>query len=218
MNAETRGGGWIQPDWWGPPRRWIGGSLPLEPVIARSHHGVVCIENIRVYPTGLSFRLQARSRPGERPVDTAMWHRGSDAADTTPSTEVAGNGTLRSPQVRDALTLDTVGFGVEFHDGRQPRIDAPVAGPAAFTILDFQHGKRVALNPTENAILNFAGASSGPGCQSSVGFLWPLPIGGLRVFASWPEASLPEDSVFIEREQLSDALSRATDLPGRASS
>lgn len=213
MNGE-RSSEWVQPVWWGPPERWIGGALPLPPLLARSELGAILIEDVKVYPTGISFRFRALSRqvPRVRPeqVGGGEPEEAAGLVYEDPSTgdvEQQKGRSVGHPCGR--RRTDGVRFGFEFEDGRRASTGAPVGGPGDFTILGFQEGEPIEPDPIANAVLSVAGGASAPDFMRRDGFLWPLPPGGLVVFGSWPEASIPEDSIRIEARAVSEALARA---------
>ena len=213
MSAEDT---WVQPDWWGPPTGWIGGALPLTIVVAWSEAGAIMVEDATVYPTGIGFELRALLRPEPFPT----FEPGEIGSVPPDPSEVDGFSAVSSfvdagdyepPEV----ATDRVRFGFEFSDGRRVDREASVCGPGDFTILDFQEGKNVAPDPAVNAVLNFSNGGGSPDSLRENRFLWPLPKGDLQLFASWPDAELPEQRATIEASTVAEALSRGRDAFGR---
>jgi hypothetical protein len=104
---------------------------------------------------------------------------------------------------------ERVRFGAELEDGRRASSDDPVGGPGGFTILAFQEGKPVAPDPEVNVVLKSSGGSSGPEFMHQRYFLWPLPVGAVRFFGSWPNIVLEEQSVELDPAAIADGLARA---------
>jgi hypothetical protein len=58
-----------QPEWFGSPRGWLGGVVPLEVAVARSAKAAVFLTRFVAYPTGFSMTANALARsPGEIPT------------------------------------------------------------------------------------------------------------------------------------------------------
>jgi hypothetical protein len=213
MNGAGEDDRWVQPDWWGPPEGWLGGVLSVSPVVARNSRGAIFIERLTVYPTGLAFDLRVILRPAPAPALDAVRPRVPPADD-----RVRDRASSLSTYVAKAPDEDweppmnvteRARLGAELEDGRRALSDDPVGGPGGFTILAFQEGKPVAPDPEVNVVLKSSGGSSGPEFMHQRYFLWPLPVGGVRFFGSWPDVGLEEASVEIDAAAIADGLSRA---------
>jgi hypothetical protein len=218
MNRTGEDDRWVQPDWWGPPAGWLGGVLSVAPVVARNSRGAIFVTDLAVYPTGLAFDMRVILRPAPAaalhtvrpeapPVDDRVLERPS--ALSTYIAQAPDEDWEPPMNVTERARL-----GAEFEDGRRAFSDDPVGGPGGFTFLAFREGKPVAPDPEVNVVLNSSGGSSGPEFMHAWYFLWPLPVGGVRFFGSWPAIGLEKASVEIDAAAIADGLSRAR--PGLA--
>jgi hypothetical protein len=174
-------------DWSGPPPGWIGGLLPTVLVVARNEAAAIMVEDVAVYPTGIGFTLRALMRPAD------------------------------GERIRSGSPSERVAFGVEFDDGRRAERFEPVGGPGDFSFIAHYEGKDVAPDPSVNVLLGMSGGSSSPGSIKERRFIWPLPPGDLRLFGSWPDADLTEQSIDLSADLIAAARARARDVFGAPS-
>jgi hypothetical protein len=213
MNGTGQDDRWVQPEWRRPPEGWLGGVLPVAPVVARNSRGAIFVTDLAVYPTGLAFDLRVILRPAPAPSPEAVRPQvppDDDRVRDRPSSlstyvvEVQDENWEAPVNITERARL-----GAELEDGRRAFSDDPVGGPGGFTIPAFQEGKPVAPDPDLNVVLNSSGGSSGPEFMRARYFLWPLPVGGVRFFGSWPDIGLEEESVDLDPTAIADGLTRA---------
>jgi hypothetical protein len=207
------------PDWWGSPAGWIGGFVPRTFVVARNEAAAILVEDVDVYPTGISLRLRALMRPAPRPIirppepsPTPTEPAEPDASESerlhVGIVEVEEPADLTPPEVPS----DRVVFGFEFDDGRRAERSDPIGGPGSFSFMDHYEGKDVAPNPATEVILNIISGGSSPDSLHENTFIWPLPPGDLRLFGAWPDADLPEQSVLLPADLIATARARARNV------
>jgi hypothetical protein len=211
----SSGDGRVRPDWRGPPEGWFGGVLPTTPLVARNPRGAITVEDIAVYPTGLGFDLRVILRPPPAPSRPEP-RKPSPPADEqfldgppSVSVYVAARPTPDEDWEPPVNIAERARFGVEFEDGRRAWSDDPVGGPGGFTIREFQEGKPGAPDPEVNVVLNCSGGSSGPEFMHRRYFVWPLPVGAIKLFGSWPDIGLEEESAELDARLIADGLARA---------
>jgi len=201
---------WVPPDWWGPPDGWVGGVLPFDLVVAQNEAGAILAEDITVYPTGIGFELRALLRPQPMivPEPTSTGESVETDAIEAPGLSI-GEVDVAADFERNEMPTDRVCLGVEFEDGRRAERNDPVGGPGDFTILAFQEGRPVHPDPTVNVVLNWSSGGGSPDALRESSFIWPLPTGSLRLFGSWVDAGLIEQSARIDHAVIEEALGRA---------
>jgi hypothetical protein len=96
-------------------------------------------------------------------------------------------------------------LGVEYADGRRAGASAPVFGTIFGAVRDD------AGLPTEPILMPRGGG--GGGAQFSFSqWLYPLPEGPLKIYATWPTIGLDETMVEIAGDEIEAAATRATVL------
>jgi hypothetical protein len=164
-------------------RTWIGGTVPLQLVVARSEDAVVVVTHITVFPSGFEFRLGAHLRewpklrgPGGRRVD------------------------VFGPDRHGGELPDWVfRFGIEWPDeGRATNLDegdwwCPEERPP--------HG------------LSQGSSSSGGRDLRASYWAWPTPLDGeLALICEWPAFGIPETHLAVPASAFAAALENAERL------
>lgn len=213
MNRTGEDDRWVQPDWWGPPAGWLGGVLSVAPVVARNPRGAIFVTDLAVYPTGLAFDMRVILRPAPAAALHTVRPEAPPADDRVRERPSALSTYIAQAPDEDweppMNVTERARLGVELEDGRRAFSDDPVGGPGGFTILAFHEGKQVAPDPEANVVLKSSGGSSGPEFMHRRYFLWPLPVGGVRFFGSWPDIGLEEESADLDPTAIADGLARA---------
>ena len=62
-----------QPEWMAAPEGWLGGFVPVRPVLARTEEVVVTLEQFEAFPTGVQFELTVVTRRPFVAVSAARW-------------------------------------------------------------------------------------------------------------------------------------------------
>jgi hypothetical protein len=197
-------------DWWSAPPGWIGGVVPETVVVARNARAVILVEEIVVYPTGITMALMATMRPAPRPVIEPRPPGSGDSAAREPTLGISFVEAPPEDWERPETPADRVVFGVEFEDGRRATRAEPLGGPAGdFSFRAHYEGEDVSPDPASNVILNFLGGGGSSDSISWDAFVWPLPRGDLRLFGSWVDAGMDEHAVLLSAEAIADALARS---------
>lgn len=64
-----------RPEWMAAPEGWLGGFVPLRPVLARTEEVVVTLEQFEAFPTGVQFELTVVTRRPRGGISAALRDR-----------------------------------------------------------------------------------------------------------------------------------------------
>lgn len=184
----------LEPVWAGQPRDVLPGTLHLTVELGRSPSTVVRLEDVRVFPQGVVFRIDVRIR------HTSMRER----------TRVLGQLDVTHGRGMLHLGLPQGGlrWGFEYADGqrvttldRSPWTQVPAeADPMDWT--------------PAGLVMDGASQSMHYGERWSRDvWLWPLPPPGeLRAVCAWPERDIPETSTILDATAIRAAADDARPL------
>ncbi|WP_286179470.1 hypothetical protein [Arthrobacter sp. ISL-95] len=171
-----------QPGWFGPPSDELPGIARVGGFVYKSQQIVVVLKLGEVYSTGCLFDL----------VWTAQ--RGSESdQEWREVVEESYNHPRSSLDTRTGLEV-----GISFADGR--KAVAAIHGSSAFDDADV-------IGP----VLTTLGGGGGSNNSEFVQFtgrywLWPLPMEDTTLVVRWQALGIPESSLVLSREQLTEAL------------
>ncbi len=181
-----------RPQWFGPPEDELGAAVPLGLVVARSDKGVVALQHVTVYSTGLSFDVIAGARGLTGAQSSRLFHEQHmfDEDEDPPP------GFLR-------LGIELPGgarvSNLAGRMGRRRRLMKPDEEPDGPIFMEAGGG---------------GGSAGGGSVRMNPGFwLWPLPgPGTMRVFCEWPSVEIPLSTVELETAELLGASERVVPL------
>src|SRR6185295_10694815 len=61
------------PEWMAAPEGWLGGFVPVRPVLARTEEVVITLEQLEAFPTGVRFELTVVTRRPFVGVSAVRW-------------------------------------------------------------------------------------------------------------------------------------------------
>jgi hypothetical protein len=171
-----------------PPADELPGVLPLELFIFQGEATVLTLTDAQVYSSGVLFRMHAVSR--RRDETEVRWKELRDARTRAVS------GVLDGMDLPDWLLR----CGIETADGRKiSTIDSFRPAPTSFA----EAGNLLTLRSV--------GGSSGDSHWSARHDLWLWqfpPAAPLRLVVEWPAVGIPETSLWLDGEALTEASLR----------
>jgi hypothetical protein len=182
------------PEWLEAPRGWLGGVVPLELLVARSHVAAVYLSRLVAYPTGFKLTINT--------LASSANSLGLDAF------EPLGLHMRRSEG--GEIPPELLRFGVQYSDGRKETTFGRWHGGGMSRTMFAFSGEDDAPDPSTQIILTSRGGGGGALDADQNYWVWPLPPPGQVTFAcEWPELEIPETQVAIEGEVIREAAGRA---------
>jgi hypothetical protein len=183
------------PEWLEAPRGWLGGVVPLELLVARSHLAAVYLSSLVAYPTGFTLTINTLASS----ADTI----GLDAFEPYHLQR-------RRRSEGGEIPPELLRFGVQYSDGRKKATFGEwLGGGISSTMLAFS-GEDDAPDPSTQIVIESGGGRGGALDADQKYWIWPLPPPGPVTFAcEWPELEIPETQVAMEGEVIRKAAGRA---------
>jgi hypothetical protein len=183
-----------EPEWFEAPRGWLGGVVPLELLVARSHLAAVYLSGLVAYPTGFTLTINTLASSADA--------IGFDAFEPLARHVRRSEGGEIPPEL--------LRFGVQYSDGRkEATFGRWLGGGSSGTMVAFS-GEDEAPDPRTQILLTSRGGGGGALDATQNYWIWPLPPPGPVTFAcEWPELEIPETQVAIEGEVVREAAGRA---------
>lgn len=176
----------LRPGWSGPPSDELPGVVHIGEFVHNSRQMVMALKLVEVYSTGCVLDLVWSVRRGDE--SDREWRDVMDRSFNHP---------------RSSIDIGTgLQVGVAFPDGR--KAVAAVHGTSMYEGTDDVTG------PVLTTLGGGGGSSNDEVVQSTAHYwLWPLPLDGdTQLVARWDELGMPESSLTLSGEQLSDALGK----------
>lgn len=176
----------LRPGWSGPPSDELPGVVHIGEFVYNSRQIVMALKLVEVYSTGCTLDLVWSVRRGDE--SDREWREVMDQTFNHP---------------RSSLDTGTgLQIGVAFPDGR--KAVAAIYGPSMYEGTDDVTG------PVLTTLGGGGGSSNDEIVQSTAHYwLWPLPAeGDTQLVARWDALGMPESSLTLSGEQLSDALGK----------
>jgi hypothetical protein len=184
-----------RPVWAGPPQNIIPAPAPLSVVVAKTEDAAVVVAGVAAYPTGFSFDLHVRVRPGSDAdglIDDPLYvhaHRRRSSGQLQP----------------EQLPPEQLRFGIQFPDGSRA------------TSL----GQRWPTGRDELPPQPFLAGGGGGGGENEwhhSWHVWPLPGKGTMAFVcEWPLLRIPLTRAEVDTGPILETAATAVrlwDLPG----
>jgi hypothetical protein len=183
-----------QPEWSDRPRGWLGGTVALELLVARSDDAAVYVTSISAYPVGFAFSLHAYIRHGTRA-------HGVLAA-------MASHDPWGSDEPADLLR-----HGLEFSDGRKASTFHEWDAGGTYATMGAVAGEAPGPDPGKVAVLSVRGGHGSMVHAEEECWVWPLPPPvPLAFVCEWPELGISESRAEIQAELIREAAQRATEI------
>jgi hypothetical protein len=175
---------YVPPEWFGPPRDWVGGVIPVELIVGQTEKAAVYLAAMVVYPTGVSMTIEAITREW---TDFTVF-------------DIARPGGSEPDAERLRL-------GIAYSDGRKATRLGGVPGATAYA------GVAAAEDPPdpERDLLMMPGGGGASGRHSHQDYwVWPLPPPGPVTFVcEWAALEIAESAVELDGSLIREAAERA---------